>query len=41
VIGGWSSFSALALVLGPILGGVLVDVADWPSIFSLNLPLGL
>ncbi len=41
VIGGWSSFSALALVLGPILGGVLVDLADWPSIFSLNLPLGL
>ena len=41
VIGGWSSFSALALVLGPILGGVLVDLADWPSIFSLNLPLGV
>lgn len=41
VIGGWSAFSALALVLGPLLGGVLVERAGWPSIFLINLPLGL
>ena len=41
VIGGWSSFSAISLVLGPILGGLLVDHWGWPSIFLINLPLGL
>ena len=40
-IGGWSAFSALALVLGPLLGGELVQHAGWPSIFLINLPLGL
>ncbi|HCT25594.1 MAG TPA: MFS transporter [Stenotrophomonas sp.] len=41
VIGGWSAFSALALVLGPLLGGELVQRAGWPSIFLINLPLGV
>ncbi|MDT3528093.1 MFS transporter [Stenotrophomonas pavanii] len=41
VIGGWSAFSALALVLGPLLGGELVQRAGWPGIFLINLPLGL
>ncbi|HGM7285366.1 TPA: MFS transporter [Stenotrophomonas maltophilia] len=40
-IGGWSAFSALGLVLGPLLGGVLVQRVGWPSIFLINLPLGL
>ncbi|MCL7715068.1 MFS transporter [Stenotrophomonas mori] len=40
-IGGWSAFSALALVLGPLLGGVLVQWIGWQSIFLINLPLGL
>lgn len=41
VIGVWSSFSAAALITGPILGGILVDTAGWPSIFLINLPLGV
>ena len=40
IIGGWSSFSAVSLILGPMLGGFLVDQAGWPSIFLLNLPIG-
>ncbi|MBN2751341.1 MAG: MFS transporter [Rhodospirillaceae bacterium] len=40
VIGGWSSFSAVSLILGPMLGGLLVDHAGWPSIFLVNLPIG-
>jgi len=41
VIGGWSSFSAISLIVGPILGGILVDTAGWPSIFLINLPIGV
>ena len=41
VIGGWSAFSALALILGPLLGGMLLDATSWQSIFLINLPLGL
>ncbi len=41
VIGGWSSFSAVSLILGPMLGGLLVDHAGWASIFLVNLPIGL
>lgn len=41
VIGGWSAFSALALILGPLLGGMLLETTGWQSIFLINLPLGL
>lgn len=41
VIGGWSSFNAISLILGPMMGGLLVDYAGWPSIFLVNLPLGI
>lgn len=39
-IGIFSSFTALALAAGPILGGVLVEAASWPWVFFINLPLG-
>ncbi|MGX9698338.1 MFS transporter [Janthinobacterium lividum] len=41
VIGGWSAFSALALILGPLLGGMLLETTGWQSIFLINLPLGV
>ncbi|MGC5700874.1 MFS transporter [Pseudomonas sp. NFXW11] len=41
VIGGWSAFSALALILGPLLGGLLLEHLGWQSIFLINLPIGL
>lgn len=41
VIGGWSSFSAVSLILGPVLGGLLVDNIGWQSIFLINVPIGL
>src|SRR5689334_16834464 len=40
-LGIWSGTSGLALVLGPVLGGVLADRWGWQSIFWINLPLGL
>lgn len=31
----------LAPALGPTVGGILVETAGWPSIFLINVPLGL
>lgn len=31
----------LATVLGPVVAGLLVDLADWRMIFAVNVPLGL
>lgn len=41
VIGGWSAFSALSLILGPLLGGILLEWFGWQSIFWVNIPLCL
>jgi len=38
-IGVWSSGSGLALALGPAIGGLLVVVIGWRSVFLLNVPL--
>jgi MFS transporter, DHA2 family, methylenomycin A resistance protein len=38
-IGFWAALGSLALVAGPLAGGVLVDTIDWRAIFWLNLPL--
>ncbi|MER5546055.1 MFS transporter [Streptomyces sp. NPDC002589] len=41
MIGLWGACSALAVVLGPLLGGALTDSVGWPAIFLINVPLGL
>ncbi|HVS99205.1 MAG TPA: MFS transporter [Solirubrobacterales bacterium] len=38
-IGVWAGLGGSALVLGPVLGGVLVGPLGWRSIFWLNVPL--
>src|SRR3954452_7026042 len=40
-IGIWSASSALAAAAGPAIGGVLVDVAGWRSVFFITIPAGL
>ncbi len=40
-IGIWSSVSALSLILGPIVGGLLVQHVGWQSIFWINVPIGI
>ncbi|KFG97778.1 DSBA oxidoreductase [Burkholderia paludis] len=40
-IGGWSAFNALALIAGPLLGGLLVEHVGWECVFLVNVPLGI
>ena len=37
----WAGVGGLALAAGPVLGGLLVENGDWPSIFWLNIPIGV
>ncbi|OZC54968.1 MFS transporter [Rhodococcus sp. RS1C4] len=40
-IGVWSGLGGVASAVGPLLGGWLVDVAGWRSVFLLNIPLAV
>jgi NTE family protein len=37
----WSATAAVAVGLGPSLGGALVTLGGWPLVFLINLPIGL
>ncbi len=38
-IGTWAGVSALALAIGPVVGGFLTEDVSWRAIFFLNLPV--
>jgi EmrB/QacA subfamily drug resistance transporter len=40
-IGTWAAISGLALSIGPLIGGTMVDNLGWQSIFWLNVPIGI
>ena len=40
-VGAWGAVAGVAAASGPILGGVLVTIADWRAVFVVNLPVGL
>jgi EmrB/QacA subfamily drug resistance transporter len=40
-IGIWAGVSALALAIGPLVGGLLTEHVGWSSIFYLNVPIGI
>ena len=40
-IGIWAGVSALALAIGPLVGGLLTQHLSWHWIFFVNIPVGV
>jgi EmrB/QacA subfamily drug resistance transporter len=40
-IGQWTAWSGISFVIGPTIGGWLVDVSTWRVIFLINIPIAL
>lgn len=36
-IGTWTAWTGIAFIVGPLAGGILVDIASWPWIFLINI----
>ncbi|GHH96124.1 DHA2 family efflux MFS transporter permease subunit [Streptomyces capillispiralis] len=41
VLGVWGAVNGLAIAAGPLIGGSIVEHADWSWIFWLNVPIGI
>jgi EmrB/QacA subfamily drug resistance transporter len=37
----WGATTGAAVAVGPLVGGALTDAFGWPSIFYLNIPIGI
>ena len=40
-LGAWGGISGLAIAIGPLVGGAIVEGMSWQWIFWLNVPIGL
>src|SRR5215212_7468463 len=41
VLGAWGGISGLAVAMGPLVGGAVIEGLSWQWIFWLNVPIGL
>jgi MFS transporter, DHA2 family, methylenomycin A resistance protein len=39
-IGLWAAIGGVGFGLGPVVGGVLIQIADWSAVFWVNVPIG-
>jgi EmrB/QacA subfamily drug resistance transporter len=40
-LGVWSGISGVAVALGPLVGGAVIQASSWHGIFWINVPIGL
>ena len=40
-IGSWTAWGGIAIIVGPLVGGLIVDQTSWRWIFAINAPLVL
>src|SRR5262249_31534228 len=40
-IGIWAAMSGLAIAIGPVVGGFLVEHVSWQSVFFITVPVGI
>jgi EmrB/QacA subfamily drug resistance transporter len=41
ILGAWGGIAGLAVAIGPVVGGAIVDGISWNWIFWINVPIGL